>query len=182
MGAAAARNDQFTLRGGFAERLTLPGSPASVYAFLSDAETLLPLVAGVERIVAHKGGAYRLVFVPVGTAGLTFTLELELRVTGDGTRAVTMRSAPTDVPPLAAGGVLGDFTAVLTLSESDGSTAVQGDAKLIVVDTIPPIFRKMPRILLERTSSLAVNKQMETVGRDLMRNIATAYPAWRAKQ
>lgn len=176
-----ARDDQFTLRGAFTERLTLPGPLASVYTFLVDPKILLPLVAGVERIVAHGDGAYRLVFAPVGTAGLTFTLELELRVTGDGSHVVTMQCTHTDIPPLAPGGILGDFTAVLRLSESGGNTTIAGDAKLAVVDTVPPIFRRMPRMLLERTTSLAVNKQMETIGRDLMRNIATAYPVWHAK-
>lgn len=176
------RDDQFTLRGGFAERLILPGPQASVYAFLADAETLLPLVANVERIVAHRGGTYRLVFAPVGAGSLTFTLELELRVTGDGEHTVTMQSAPTDVPPLAPGGTLGDFTATLTLTEAGAnSTGVRGDARLAVVDTVPRMFRMMPRTLLEKTSGAAVNKQMETVGRDLMRNIAAAYPQWHAE-
>lgn len=175
------RDDEFTLRGGFAERLILPGSRESVYTFLANPETLLPLVAGVQRIVAHKDESYRLVFVPVGTAGLTFVLELELRVTGDGNGTVTMRSVPTDVPPLTPNSTLGDFTAVLTLTGSGESTAVSGDAHLAVTNTIPPIFRRMPRALLERTSGLAVNKQMETIGRDLMRNIAVAYPTWKAK-
>ena len=48
-----------------------------------------------------------------------------------------------------------------------------------VIDTIPPMLRRMPRILLEKTTSLAVGKQMETIGRDLMRNVAAAYPDWR---
>ncbi|MDQ6602476.1 MAG: hypothetical protein M3Z19_07080, partial [Chloroflexota bacterium] len=87
-----ARDDQFTLRGAFAERLTLAGSRRSVYDFLVDADTLLPLVPNVERIVAHGGGAYRLVFAPVGAAGLQFILELEVRVSGDGARTVTLRS------------------------------------------------------------------------------------------
>lgn len=173
------RDNQFTLRGKFAEQLSLPGPQESVYRFLSDPETLLPLVAGVERIVAHEGGAYRLVFVPVGTGSLRFLLELEVRVTGDGSRAVTLQSVPTNIPPLAPGGVLGDFRAVLSLAVAGSGTAVHGDAQLTVVDTIPPFLQKMPRMLLERTTSLAVNKQMETIGRDLMRNIATAYPDWR---
>ena len=95
-----ARDDQFTLRGAFAERLTLAGSRRSVYDFLVDADTLLPLVPNVERIVAHGGGAYRLVFAPVGAAGLQFILELEVRVSGDSARTVTLRSIPTDLPPL----------------------------------------------------------------------------------
>lgn len=175
-------DDQFTLRGGFAERLVLPGPRASVYAFLADAESLLPLVAGVERIVAHKNGAYRLVFAAVGVGSLSFTLELEMRVTGDGSRTVTMQTVPTDTPPLAPGGRLGQFTATLALSEEgDASrTAVRGDARLAVTDTVPRAFRMMPRGILEKTSGAAVNKQMETVGRDLMRNIAAAYPRWHA--
>ncbi len=175
---ATARDDQFTLRGRFAERLALPGTLPTVYRFLDDSETLLPLVAGVERIVAHAGGSYRLVFAPVGTGSLTFLLELELRVSGDGTATVHLDSVPTAVPPLAPGGVIGDFHAVLTLREAGSGTAISGDATLTVVDTIPAFLRRMPRIVLERTTSLAVNKQMETIGRDLMRNVAAAYPAW----
>lgn len=174
----AARDDQFTLRGTFAERLTLSGPPRSVYRFLADAETLLPLVPGVARIVAHGAGAYRLVFAPVGAGGLQFTLELELGVTGDGGRTVTLHSVPTSIPPLEPKGALGDFTAVLTLGERDGATEIDGRASLAVVDTIPPVLRRMPRMLLEKTTSLAVGKQMETIGRDLMRNVATAYPDW----
>ena len=174
----AARDDQFTLRGTFAERLTLAGPQHSVYRFLVDAEMLLPLVPGVMRIVAHEGGAYRLVFAPVGAAGLQFTLELELGVSGDGARTVTLHSIPTDIPPLEPKGTLGDFTAILVLTERGGETAIDGDATLTVVDTIPPMLRRMPRMLLERTTSLAVGKQMETIGRDLMRNIAAAYPRW----
>lgn len=176
--STAARDDQFTLRGTFAERLTLAGPLTSVYRFLADAETLLPLVPGVARILAHDDGAYRLVFAPVGAAGLQFILELELRVTGEGMRTVTLQSVPTEIPPLDPKGALGDFTAVLTLSERDGETAIDGKASLAVVDTIPPMLRRMPRILLEKTTSLAVGKQMETIGRDLMRNIAAAYPDW----
>lgn len=175
----AARDDQFTLRGTFAERLTLAGPRASVYRFLADADTLLPLVPGVARIIAHGEGAYRLVFAPVGAGGLQFTLELELGVTGDGTRVVTLQSVPTDIPPLEPKGALGDFTAVLTLNERGGETSIDGKASLAVVDTIPPLLRRMPRMLLEKTTSLAVGKQMETIGRDLMRNIAAAYPDWR---
>ncbi len=173
-----ARDDQFTLRGAFAERLTLAGSRRSVYDFLVDADTLLPLVPNVERIVAHGGGAYRLVFAPVGAAGLQFILELEVRVSGDGARTVTLRSIPTDIPPLESRGTLGDFNATLVLTERGAETAIDGDATLVVVDTIPPLLRRMPRMLLERTTSLAVGKQMETIGRDLMRNVATAYPDW----
>ncbi len=176
----AARDDQFTLRGTFAERLTLAGSQRSVYAFLMDATTLLPAVPGVARIVAHADGAYRLVFAPVGAAGLQFILELELAVTGDGTRTVTLHSVPTDIPPLEPKGTLGDFTATLVLMEHSAETAIDGTAALTVVDTIPPMLRRMPRMLLERTTSLAVGKQMETIGRDLMRNIAAAYPNWHA--
>lgn len=173
----AARDDQFTLRGTFAERLMLAGPRASVYRFLIDAETLLPLVPGVARIVHHGGGAYRLIFAPVGAAGLQFTLELELGVTGDGARIVTLQSVPTDIPPLEPKGALGDFTAILTLDERGGVTAIDGKATLAVVDTIPPLLRRMPRMLLEKTTALAVGKQMETIGRDLMRNIAAAFPA-----
>lgn len=176
----AARDDQFTLRGAFAERLTLAGPRDSVYAFLVDAETLLPLVPGVARIVAHAGGAYRLVFAPVGAAGLQFVLELELGVSGDGTRTVTLHSVPTDIPSLEPKGTLGDFNATLALTEHAMETAIDGNATLTVVDTIPPMLRRMPRMLLERTTSLAVGKQMETIGRDLMRNIAAAYPNWHA--
>ncbi len=171
----AARDDQFTLRGTFVERLTLAGPQHSVYHFLIDPETLLPLVPGVDRIVAHGEGAYRLVFAPVGAAGLQFILELELGVTGDGTRKVTLQSVPTEIPPLDPKGALGDFTATLTLTERGGETAIDGNASLTVVDTIPPMLRRMPRMLLEKTTSLAVGKQMETIGRDLMRNIAAAY-------
>jgi len=174
----AARDDQFTLRGTFAERLTLAGSLRSVYRFLADAQTLLPLVPGVARIVAHGSGAYRLVFAPVGAGGLQFTLELELGVTGDGGQTVNLHSVPTTVPPLEPKGALGDFAAVLTLEERDGGTTIDGKASLAVVDTIPPALRRMPRILLEKTTSLAVGKQMETIGRDLMRNVAAAYPNW----
>jgi len=174
-----ARDDQFTLRGTFAERLTLAGSHHSVYAFLMDATTLLPAVPSVARIVAHAGGAYRLVFAPVGAAGLQFILELELAVTGDGAHTVTLHSVPTDIPPLEPKGTLGDFTATLVLTEHGAETAIDGTAALTVVDTIPPMLRRMPRMLLERTTSLAVGKQMETIGRDLMRNIAAAYPDWR---
>jgi hypothetical protein len=176
----AARDDQFTLRGTFAERLTLTGTRASVYRFLIDAETLLPLVPGVARIVHHGDGAYRLVFDPVGAAGLQFVLELELGVTGDGARTVILQSVPTDIPPLEPKGALGDFTAILTLDERGNETAIDGKASLAVVDTIPPMLRRMPRMLLEKTTSLAVGKQMETIGRDLMRNIAAAYPEWHA--
>lgn len=172
----AARDDQFTLRGTFAERLILAGPCHTVYRFLVNAETLLPLVPGVARIVAHEGGAYRLVFAPVGAVGLQFILELELGVAGDGARAVTLQSVPTDIPPLEPKGILGDFHATLRLTERDAATAIDGDASLTVVDTIPPLLRRMPRVLLERTTSLAVGKQMETIGRDLMRNIAAAYP------
>jgi carbon monoxide dehydrogenase subunit G len=171
----AARDDQFTLRGAFAERLTLAGPRASVYRFLADAETLLPLVPNVAKIVDHGGGAYRLVFAPVGAGGLQFTLELELGVSGDGTRTVTLQSVPTNIP------ALGDFTAVLSLSESGDHTTIDGKASLSVIDTIPPVLRRMPRMLLEKTTSLAVGKQMETIGRDLMRNVAAAYPDRRAK-
>ncbi len=178
------RDDQFTLRGGFAERLILPGPRASVYAFLADADTLLPLVAGVRRVVAQKNGAYRLVFETVGVGSLSFTLELELRVTGDGSRTVTMQTVPTTSPPLTPGGKLGEFTATLALSdegnEGECRTAVRGDARLAVLDTVPRAFRLMPRGVLEATSGAAVNKQMETVGRDLMRNLAAAYPQWHA--
>ena len=174
----AARDDQFTLRGTFAERLTLTGARTSVYRFLANAETLLPLVPGVDRIVSHGGGAYRLVFAPVGAGGLQFTLELELGVTGDSTRVVTLQSVPTAIPPLEPKGALGDFTAVLTLSESGRETTIDGKASLSVIDTIPPMLRRMPRILLEKTTSLAVGKQMETIGRDLMRNVAAVYPDW----
>jgi hypothetical protein len=174
----AARDDQFTLRGAFAERLTLAGPRPSVYSFLADAETLLPLVPNVARIVAHAGGAYRLVFAPVGAAGLQFVLELELGVSGDGARTVTLHSVPTDIPPLEPKGILGDFTATLALAEHGAETAIDGNATLTVVDTIPPMLRRMPRMLLERTTSLAVGKQMETIGRDLMRNVAAAYPDW----
>ncbi|MHB8646033.1 MAG: DUF1997 domain-containing protein [Thermomicrobiales bacterium] len=177
----AARDDQFTLRGTFAERLTLAGSRDSVYHFLVDAETLLPLVPGVARIVAHAGGAYRLVFAPVGAVGLQFILELELRVSGDGARTVTLHSVPTNIPPLEPRGILGDFNAILALTERGAETAIDGNAALTVVDTIPPMLRRMPRMLLERTTSLAVGKQMETIGRDLMCNIATAYPTWRPR-
>ncbi|GEM_PF-4677827 len=177
----ATRDDQFTLRGTFAERLTLTGSQHSVYRFLIDAETLLPLVPGVARIVAHTGGAYRLVFAPVGAMGLQFTLELELGVSGDGARTVTLHSVPTDIPPLEPRGALGDFNATLVLTERGAETAIDGNASLTVVDTIPPMLRRMPRILLERTTSLAVGKQMETIGRDLMRNIADAYPGWQKR-
>jgi hypothetical protein len=177
----AARDDQFTLRGTFAERLTLAGSRASVYRFLADAETLLPLVPNVDRIVAHGEGAYRLVFASVGAGGLQFTLELELGVSGDGTRTVTLQSVPTDIPPLEPKGALGDFTAVLSLSESGDHTTIDGKASLSVIDTIPPVLRRMPRMLLEKTTSLAVGKQMETIGRGLMRNVAAAYPERRAK-
>ena len=176
----AARDDQFTLRGTFAERLNLAGSRRCVYNFLLDAATLLPAVPGVARIVAHAGGAYRLVFAPVGAAGLQFILELELAVTGDGTHRVTLHSVPTDTPPLELKGTLGDFTATLVLTEHGAETAIDGAASLTVVDTIPPMLRRMPRMLLERTTSLAVGKQMETIGRDLMRNIAAAYPGWHA--
>jgi carbon monoxide dehydrogenase subunit G len=175
----AARDDQFTLRGTFAERLTLTGSRTSVYRFLADAETLLPLVPGVDRIVAHGDGAFRLVFAPVGAGGLQFTLELELGVSGDGTRNVILQSVPTDIPPLEPKGALGDFTAVLTLNESGDETTIDGNASLSVIDTIPPVLRRLPRMLLEKTTSLAVGKQMETIGRDLMRNVAAAYPDWR---
>lgn len=175
-----ARDDQFVLRGAFDERLTLPGPHESVYRFLSDAETLLPLVPGVARVVARDSGAYRLVFAPVGAGGLSFTLELEVRVTGDGGRTVTLASVPTALPPLAPKGILGDFTATLRLSAQGASTAVDGHATLAAVDTIPPALRKLPKFLLERTTSLAVGKQMESIGRDLMRNVAAAYPAWRA--
>ncbi len=175
-----ARDDQFTLRGTFTERLTLAGSCRSVYEFLMDADTLLPAVPSVERIVAHAGGAYRLIFAPVGAAGLQFVLELELAVTGDGTRTVTLHSVPTDIPPLEPKGTLGDFTATLVLTEHGAGTAIDGAAALTVVDTIPPLLRRMPRMLLERTTSLAVGKQMETIGRDLMRNVAAAYPNWYA--
>ena len=175
---SAARDDQFTLRGTFAERLTLAGPQRSVYRFLANAGTLLPLVPGVARIVDHADGAYRLVFTPVGAGGLQFTLELELGVTGDGGRIVKLQSVPTTIPPLEPKGALGDFTAVLTLDESGGETAIDGKASLAVVDTIPPMLRRIPRILLEKTTSLAVGKQMETIGRDLMRNVAVAYPDW----
>lgn len=175
-----ARDDQFTLRGTFAERLTLAGSRASVYRFLADAETLLPLVPCVARIVDHGGGAHRLVFAPVGAGGLQFILELELGVTGDGERTVTLQSVPTNIPPLDPKGALGEFTAVLALNEFGGETAIDGKAALAVVDTIPPILRRMPRMLLEKTTSLAVGKQMETIGRDLMRNIAAAFRAEQA--
>ncbi|HEY8291120.1 MAG TPA: DUF1997 domain-containing protein [Thermomicrobiales bacterium] len=175
----AARDDQFTLRGAFAERLTLAGPCDSVYAFLVDAETLLPSVPGVARIVAHANDAYRLVFAPVGAMGLQFILELELRVSGDGTRTVTLCSVPTDIPPLEPRGALGDFNATLVLTEHGAEAAIDGNATLSVVDTIPPMLRRMPRLLLERTTSLAVGKQMETIGRDLMRNVAAAYPDWR---
>jgi hypothetical protein len=171
----AARDDQFTLRGTFAERLTLPGPQDSVYRFLVDPETLLSLVPGVARIVTHGDGAYRLVFAPVGAAGLQFVLELELGVTGDGARVVTLHSIPTTIPPLDPKGALGDFTATLVLAETGGETTIRGNASLTVVDTIPPMLRRMPRMLLEKTTSLAVGKQMETIGRDLMHNIATAY-------
>ncbi len=177
----AARDDQFTLRGTFAERLTLAGSRRSVYDFLADAGTLLPLVPGVARIVAHADGAYRLVFAPVGAMGLQFILELELRVSGDGTGTVTLRSVPTNIPPLEPTGALGDFNATLALTERGTETAIDGNATLVAVDTIPPMLRRMPRMLLERTTSLAVGKQMETIGRDLMRNIATAYERLRTK-
>src|SRR5215471_5000816 len=90
----APRDDQFVLRGAFSERLTLSGSPVLVYRFLVEADTLLPLVPGVARIVAHDGGTYRLVFAPVGAGSLSFTLELEVRVTGDGERTVTLASIP----------------------------------------------------------------------------------------
>ncbi len=176
----APREGEFVLRGAFSERLTLPGPRASVYRFLVDAETLLPLVPGIARIVAHGGGAYRLVFAPVGAGGLSFTLELEVRVTGDGDRTVTLASVPTDSPPLEPKGILGDFTAILRLAEQDGSTRIDGDATLAAVDTIPPPLRRMPKFLLEKTTALAVGKQMEMIGRDLMRNIAAAYPTWRA--
>lgn len=176
----APRDDQFTLRGTFAERLTLAGSRASVYRFLVDSEMLLPLVPGVARVVAHTEGTYRLVFAPVGAAGLQFTLELEVRVFGDGARVVTLQTVPTDIPPLDPRGALGDFTATLVLAERDDSTTIDGNASLAVVDTIPPMLRKMPRFILEKTTSLAVGKQMETIGRDLMRNIAATYPSWRA--
>lgn len=174
------RDDQFVLRGAFDERLTLPGPREGAYRFLSDAETLLPLVPGIARVVAHEGGAYRLVFAPVGAGGLAFTLELEVRVTGDGGRTVTLGSVPTNTPPLEPKGILGDFTATLTLSEQGASTAVDGHATLAAVDTIPPALRKLPKFILEKTTSLAVGKQMETIGRDLMRNVAAAYPTWRA--
>jgi hypothetical protein len=136
----------------------------------------LPLVPNVDRIVAHGEGAYRLVFASVGAGGLQFTLELELGVTGDGTCTVTLQSVPTDILPLEPRGVLGDFTAVLTLNESGNETTIDGKASLSVIDTIPPVLRRLPRMLLEKTTSLAVGKQMETIGRDLMRNIADAYP------
>jgi hypothetical protein len=175
----AARDDQFTLRGAFAERLNLAGPRNSVYAFLVNAETLLPLVPGVARIVAHEHGVYRLVFAPVGAAGLQFILELELRVSGDGARTVTLASVPTGIPPLEPKGTLGDFDATLILTDQGAETAIDGNATLTVVDTIPPMLRRMPRMLLERTTSLAVGKQMEAIGRDLMRNVAAAYPDWR---
>lgn len=176
-----ARDDQFTLRGTFAERLALAGSRRSVYDFLVDADTLLPLVPGVARIVAHGGGAYRLVFVPVGAMGLQFTLELELRVSGDGASTVKLHSVPTDISPLEPNSALGDFNATLVLTERGAETAIDGNATLVVVDTIPPMLRRMPRMLLERTTSLAVGKQMETIGRDLMRNVATAYEGRRTE-
>lgn len=175
------RDDQFTLRGTFAERLTLPGPRATVYRFLVDADTLLPLVPGVTRIVARDAGTYRLAFAPVGAAGLQFTLELEVTVFGDGSRVVTLQSVPTDLPPLDPQGLLGDFTAVLTLADEGASTAIDGRASLAVVDTIPPMLRRMPRMLLEKTTALAVGKQMETIGRDLMRNVAATWRAWRAQ-
>lgn len=177
----AVRDDQFVLRGTFAERLTLTGSRASVYQFLVNAETLLPLVPGVARIVAHADGAHRLIFAPVGAGGLQFILELELRVVGDGSRAVTLQSVPTDIPPLDPKGALGDFTATLVLDEEGASTRIDGKATFAVVDTIPPMLRRMPKMLLEKTTSLAVGKQMETIGRDLMRNIAAAYPKQRTE-
>jgi carbon monoxide dehydrogenase subunit G len=176
----APRDDQFVLRGAFTERLALPGPRASVYQFLVDAETLLPLVPGIARIIAHEDGAYRLVFAPVGAGGLSFTLELEVRVTGDGGKTVTLASVPTEIPPVDPKGILGEFTAILRLTEQGGGTTIDGDATLAAVDTIPAPFRRMPRFLLEKTTSLAVGKQMETIGRDLMRNIATSYPTWHA--
>lgn len=178
--SVAPGRDQFVLQGAFSERLTLPGPRAFVYRFLVDAETLLPLVPGIARIVAREGGTYRLVFAPVGAGGLSFTLELEVHVTGDGDRTVTLASVPTDLPPLEPKGILGDFTATLRLTEQGGSTSIDGDATLAAVDTIPPPLRRLPKFLLEKTTSLAVGKQMETIGRDLMRNIAATYPTWHA--
>jgi hypothetical protein len=177
--STAPRDDQFVLRGAFSERLTLTGSLASVYRFLVDAETLLPLVPGIARIVAHDSGAYRLIFAPVGAGSLSFTLELEVRVTGDGEHTVSLASVPTEIPPLEPKGILGDFTAILRLIEQGTDTAIDGNATLAAVDTIPSPLRRMPRFLLEKTTSLAVGRQMETIGRDLMRNIAAAWPTWR---
>src|SRR5437763_1522582 len=105
------------------------------------------------------------------------TPDLDLGVTGDGTRTVILQAVPTDIPPLEPKGALGDFTAILTLDGRGNETTIDGKASLAVIDTIPPLLRRMPRILLEKTTSLAVGKQMETIGRDLMRNIAAAFPA-----
>ena len=129
----AARDDQFTLRGTFAERLTLAGSRASVYRFLANAETLLPLVPGVDadrrswgrrisaRLRARRGGR-------VAVHARTRTCASPAMAA----RVVTLQSVPTDIPPLEPKGALGDFTAVLTLSESGRETAIDGNATLSV--------------------------------------------------